>query len=182
MVGKGYSDEQKKGSGQSPIPDQLRPKSQLQCQSQSQLQSQSQSQSPGETTPEALIRVRVSQADAHYGGGLVAGAKIMEYFGDVATELCIRHDGDEGLFASYDRVEFKRPVYAGDFLEIHGRITQVGRRSRKVELEAYKIIRARYDISPSKAEVLSEPILVAWATGTVVVPEDALKFETEPHK
>ena len=27
-------------------------------------------------------------------------------FGDVATELLIIHDGDEGLFAAYDKVEF----------------------------------------------------------------------------
>lgn len=131
------------------------------------------SNSAGET--QALIRVRVSEADAHYGGGLVAGAKILEYFGDVATELCIRHDGDEGLFASYDRIEFKKPVYAGDYLEVRGRITHVGRRSRKVELEAFKVIEARYDLGSSKARVLDEPVLVARASGTVVVPEDAIK-------
>lgn len=121
--------------------------------------------------PEAFLRVRVSYADAHYGGGLVAGAKIMEYFGDVATELCIKHDGDEGLFASYDMVEFKKPVFAGDFLEIRGRITKVGNRSRKVELEAYKVIQSEYDKGPSKASVLPEPVLVARAAGTVVVPK-----------
>ncbi|MGB4433357.1 MAG: hotdog fold domain-containing protein [Bacillota bacterium] len=121
---------------------------------------------------EALLRVRVSQADAHYGGGLVAGAKIMEYFGDVATELCIRHDGDEGLFAAYDNVEFKAPVFAGDFLEIRGKIVEVGRRSRKIELEAYKVIEPEYEKGPSKARVLEEPVLVARARGTVVIPKE----------
>lgn len=120
---------------------------------------------------QSLIRVRMSLADAHYGGNLVAGAKIMELFGDAATELCIRYDGDEGLLASYDIVEFKKPVFAGDFLEIRGRITQVGRRSRKVELEAYKVIEARPEEGPSVARVLDEPVLVARATGTVVVPK-----------
>lgn len=124
-----------------------------------------------DTSISSLIRVRVSLADAHYGGNLVAGAKIMELLGDAATELCIRHDGDEGLFASYDRVEFKKPVFAGDFLEIRGRITQVGRRSRKVELEAYKVIEAHPEEGPSVARVLDEPLLVARATGTVVVPK-----------
>lgn len=95
----------------------------------------------------------------------------MELFGDAATELCIRHDGDEGLFASYDTVEFKKPVFAGDFLEIRGRITEVGRRSRKVELEAYKMIEAHPEEGPSVARVLDEPVLVARATGTVVVPK-----------
>ncbi|HHT85304.1 MAG TPA: 3-aminobutyryl-CoA ammonia lyase [Firmicutes bacterium] len=121
---------------------------------------------------EALLRIRVSQADAHYGGGLVAGAKIMEYFGDVATELCIRSDGDEGLFAAYESVEFKAPVYAGDFLEVRGRIVSKGRRSRKVEMEAYKVIVPEYDKGPSKARVLDEPIPVATAKGTVVIPKE----------
>ncbi|MBP8613922.1 MAG: 3-aminobutyryl-CoA ammonia lyase [Firmicutes bacterium] len=121
---------------------------------------------------EGLLRIRVSEADAHYGGGLVAGAKIMEYFGDVATELCIKHDGDEGLFAGYDSVEFKAPVFAGDFLEVKGKIVEVGRRSRKIELEAYKVIEPEYDKGPSKARVLEEPILVARAKGTVVIPKE----------
>lgn len=129
-------------------------------------------QGPAGTKPvEALLRVRVSLADAHYGGGLVAGAKIMEYFGDAATELCIRHDGDEGLFAAYESVEFRAPVYAGDFLEVKGRIVHVGRRSRKIELEAYKVIEPEYDKGPSKARVLDEPVLVARARGTVVIPQ-----------
>ena len=121
---------------------------------------------------EGLLRIRVSEADAHYGGALVAGAKIMEYFGDVATELCIKHDGDEGLFAGYDSVEFKAPVFAGDFLEVKGKIVEVGRRSRKIELEAYKVIEPQYDKGPSKARVLDEPILVARARGTVVIPKE----------
>ncbi len=121
---------------------------------------------------EGLLRIRVSEADAHYGGGLVAGAKIMEYFGDVATELCIKHDGDEGLFAGYDSVEFKAPVFAGNFLEVKGKIVEVGRRSRKIELEAYKVIEPQYDKGPSKARVLDEPILVARARGTVVIPKE----------
>jgi 3-aminobutyryl-CoA ammonia-lyase len=121
--------------------------------------------------PTAFIRLRVSQQDVHYGGGIVAGAKMMEYFGDVATELCIRYDGDEGLMAAYDLVEFKRPVHAGDFLEVRGRITDVGRRSRKVEMEAYKVIEGDWQHGTSAAAVLPEPVLVARATGTVVAPK-----------
>lgn len=116
-------------------------------------------------------RARMSLSDAHYGGNLVAGAKIMELFGDVATELCIRHDGDEGLLAAYDLVEFKKPVFAGDFLEVKGRITRVGNRSRTIELEAWKVIEARPDLGASKAQVLQEPVLVARARCTVVVPK-----------
>src|SRR5665809_132 len=83
----------------------------------------------------ALLRLRLSQADAHYGGNLVAGAKLMELFGDVATELCIRSDGDEGLFAGYSSVEFVAPAYAGDFIEVRGTITRVGKTSRQMDFE-----------------------------------------------
>ena len=79
---------------------------------------------------EALIRVRMSAHDAHYDGDLVDGARILSLFGDVATELLIRHDGDEGLFVAYDLVEFKAPVHAGDYIEARGSITAVGNRSR----------------------------------------------------
>lgn len=121
--------------------------------------------------PTSLIRLRISQQDVHYGGGVVAGAKMMEFFGDVATELSIIYDGDEGLMAAYDLVEFKQPVHAGDFLEIRGRITEVGRRSRKVEMEAYKVIEGDWEHGSSVAKVLPEPVLVARARGTVVAPK-----------
>lgn len=120
----------------------------------------------------AIIRVRMSLHDAHYGGGLVDGAKILQLFGDVATELLIRHDGDEGLFRAYDNIEFLAPVYAGDYIEAVGEIVEVGRTSRKMVFEARKVITARPDISDSAAEVLEEPIVVCRASGTCVVPLD----------
>src|SRR5580700_5256040 len=83
----------------------------------------------------ASLRVRLSQADAHYGGNLVSGSKMLEFFGDVATELLIRQDGDEGLFRAYDNVEFLAPVHAGDYLEIEGEITKVGTTSRAMRFE-----------------------------------------------
>jgi 3-aminobutyryl-CoA ammonia-lyase len=116
-----------------------------------------------------MIRVRMSAHDAHYGGNLVDGAKMLQLFGDVATELTIRLDGDEGLFRAYDSIEFLAPVYAGDFIEAHGRITQVGRTSRKLEFQAWKVIRPRLDVSDSAADVLAEPILVCKASGTGVI-------------
>ena len=120
----------------------------------------------------SLIRLRLSQADAHYGGNLVSGAHLLEYFGDVATELLIRHDGDEGLFRAYDNVEFLAPVYAGDYLEIEGEITKVGNTSRTMSFEARKVIQPRTDINDSAAEVLENPITVLNATGTCGVPKD----------
>ena len=119
----------------------------------------------------AMIRLRMSLHDAHYGGNLVDGARILALFGDVATELLIRHDGDEGLFAAYDMVEFKAPTFAGDYIEVHGEITKVGNTSRKMTFEAYKVIRALNDpADPSAAELLAEPMLVCRASGTCVVP------------
>ncbi len=119
---------------------------------------------------QSKIRLRMSAMDAHYGGNLVDGAKMLELFGDVATELLIIQDGDEGLFVAYDNVEFLAPVYAGDFIEAVGEITKVGNSSRKMIFEARKIIMARTDISDSSADVLQEPIVVCRAQGTCVVP------------
>ncbi|WP_456399531.1 3-aminobutyryl-CoA ammonia lyase [Mesoaciditoga sp.] len=118
-----------------------------------------------------ILRVRISEADVHYAGGLVDGAKIMQFFGDVATELLIRNDGDEGLFRAYDLVEFLNPVHAGDYIEVYGKIVGVGRTSRKMVLEAFKVI-APIENGSSACEVLREPILVAKASGTCVVPLD----------
>jgi len=115
----------------------------------------------------------LSLEDAHYGGGLVAGSRVMGLFGDVATELLIRHDGDEGLFVAYDLVEFKAPVYAGDYIEVYGTIDSVGNTSRKMSFEAYKVIESRARFGDhSAADVLQEPILVARASGTCVVPKE----------
>jgi len=119
----------------------------------------------------SLIRLRMSSADAHYGGNLVDGAKMLQLFGDVATELLIAHDGDEGLFCAYDNVEFLAPVYAGDYIEATGEITQVGNSSRKMVFEARKVIVPRPDISASAADVLAEPVVVCRASGTCVVPK-----------
>lgn len=118
--------------------------------------------------PTAMIRVRMSSHDAHYGGNLVDGAKMLQLFGDVGTELVIRLDGDEGLFRAYDSIEFLAPVYTGDYIEAHGRIIRVGRTSRALEFEAWKVIHPRPDISDSAAELLRDPILVCKARGTGV--------------
>jgi len=116
-----------------------------------------------------MIRIRVSAHQAHYGGNLVDGAFILQLFGDVATELLIKNDGDEGLFRSYDSIDFLAPVYAGDYLEVTGWITKFGNTSRKMSFEAYKVIQSLPKVNASAAEVLTEPVLVAKATGTCIV-------------
>ncbi len=120
----------------------------------------------------SMIRMRMSMHDAHYGGNLVDGAKMLNLFGDVATELLIMNDGDEGLFAGYESVEFLAPVYAGDYIEAVGEITKVGNSSRKMVFEARKVIIPRPDINESACDVLQEPIVVCRAVGTCVVPKD----------
>jgi 3-aminobutyryl-CoA ammonia-lyase len=112
----------------------------------------------------------VPYSHAHYGGDLVDGAYVLGLFGDVATELCIRSDGDEGLFAGYDEVRFEAPVRAGDVLEASGTITTVGRRSRRIAFEARVVCRAEPDRSASAARALAPPIVAVRAGGTVVVP------------
>jgi len=117
-----------------------------------------------------VIRLRMGAEDAHYGGQLVDGAKMLHLFGDVATELLIRKDGDEGLFRACEAVEFLAPVKAGDYIEARGKIIKEGKTSRTMEFEAYKVIESRPDINASAAEVLKEPILVCKARGTCVTP------------
>jgi 3-aminobutyryl-CoA ammonia-lyase len=112
----------------------------------------------------------VPYSHAHYGGDLVDGAYALGLFGDVATELCIRTDGDEGLFASYSDVQFLGPVKAGDVLEVEARVTRVGTRSRALVFEARVVCRAQPERSPSAAQVLDPPLVVVTANGTVVVP------------
>ncbi len=120
----------------------------------------------------SLIRLRMSAHDAHYGGNLVDGARMLGLFGDVATELLIRNDGDEGLFVAYDNVEFLAPVFAGDYIEAEGEIVSTGASSRKMVFEARKVIIPRTDINESACDVLEEPIVVCRASGTCVVPKD----------
>ncbi len=117
----------------------------------------------------STIRLRLRASDAHYGGNLVNGAFMLSLFGDIATELAILCDGDEGLLVGYESIEFLAPLYAGDFVEATGRITNVGRTSRRLEFEAYKVITPRRDISDSAADVLETPLLIGRAIGTTVV-------------
>ncbi|MCE5234782.1 MAG: hotdog fold domain-containing protein [Clostridiaceae bacterium] len=120
----------------------------------------------------STIRLRMSAHDAHYGGNLVDGARMLALFGDVATELLILNDGDEGLFKAYDMVEFLAPVYAGDYIEATGEIVAVGNTSRKMTFEAKKVIAPRPDVSESACDVLEVPVVVCRASGTCVVPKD----------
>lgn len=120
----------------------------------------------------STIRLRMSQADAHYGGDLVDGARMLQLFGDIATELLIQNDGDEGLFLRYDEVEFLAPVYAGEYIEATGKIVEQGSSSRKMEFVAKKVIVPRRDISASACDVLEEPVIVTRAKGICVVKKE----------
>ena len=116
----------------------------------------------------------VPYSHAHYAGNLVDGAYSLGLFGDVATEVCIRTDGDEGLFASYADVQFRSPVRAGDVVEATATLTRVGRRSREIDFELRVVARGETSgSSASAASMLEEPIVATTATGTVVVPPPA---------
>ncbi len=112
----------------------------------------------------------VPYSHAHYAGNLVDGAYVLAMFGDVATELLIRTDGDEGLFASYSDVQFVAAVQGGDVLEASATVVRVGRRSRELSFEARVVCRALPGTTASAAAVLAEPLVCTRATGTVVVP------------
>ena len=120
------------------------------------------------------VRLRMSAHDAHYAGELVDGARVLALFGDVATELLIRHDGDEGLFRAYESIEFLAPVFAGDYLEVTGELLEVGRTSRKMRFECRKLVGnvRKPGVAPSAAEVYAPPIVTTRAIGTCVVPLD----------
>jgi 3-aminobutyryl-CoA ammonia-lyase len=131
-----------------------------------------------EQFPEVKLRIRISASDVHYGGDLVDGAHIMQLFGDVATELTIRYDGDEGLLRAYEKVEFLEPVHGGDFLEIVGKIIRVGKSSREILFEAFKIISSsKQSNQDSACDVLNPPILVAKASGTAVVTREKQRIQ-----
>jgi 3-aminobutyryl-CoA ammonia-lyase len=121
---------------------------------------------------EVSLRIRMAPSDARYAGGLIDGAAITGLFGDLATELAIRHDGDEGLFRAYEEIEFLAPVGVGDYIEARARLLDAGNTSRRIEFEAYKQITPAPEAGPTAAAVLDEPVLVARAVGTVVVPAD----------
>ena len=109
-------------------------------------------------------------ANSHYAGNLVDGAYALGLFGDAATELCIRTDGDEGLFAGYEEIRFVAPIYAGDVVEVTASVTRVGTRSRRVEFSCAVHCRRQPEVSESASQVLEPPVVAVVATGTVVVP------------
>jgi 3-aminobutyryl-CoA ammonia-lyase len=116
-----------------------------------------------------VLHLRVGAEQAHYGGGLVDGAFVLKLFGDAATELLIRHDGDEGLFRAYSSVEFLAPIRGGDYLEVEAEITRVGKTAREMRFEARKVIAPG---EGSSARLIEPPEVVARAAGTCVVPLD----------
>ena len=115
----------------------------------------------------------VPYSHAHYAGNLVDGAYSLAAFGDVATEMCIRTDGDEGLFASYSDVQFLAPVRAGDVIEIEAQLERVGSRSREMSFAVRVVARGNPERGESAADVFPEPVVATTARGVVVVPPTA---------
>jgi 3-aminobutyryl-CoA ammonia-lyase len=78
----------------------------------------------------------MSQEDVHYAGGLVAGARIVGLFGDAGTALLLANDGVEGLLACYEEIQFRRPVRAGDTVEVSATLESSGSTSRRIRFAA----------------------------------------------
>ena len=126
---------------------------------------------------EVMLRVRATEKDVHYAGGLVNGAWVLGLFGDLGTALLIRYDGDEGMSRAYSNVDLLAPIHAGNYIEAVGKIVKVGNTSRTIELEARNVISsANIADQPSAAEVLDKPVLVAKATLTCVVPKHLQRY------
>ena len=129
--------------------------------------------SPGSRAEVGLVvthRRYVPYSHAHYAGNLVDGAYSLAAFGDVATEMCIRTDGDEGLFASYSDVQFRAPVRAGDVIEISAALVRVGSTSRAVAFAGGVVGLGGPGRGGSAAGVLGPPVVATTARGVVVVP------------
>ena len=127
---------------------------------------------------EVMLRVMVSEKDVHYAGGLVNGAWVLSLFGDIATEIAIRCDGDEGLLRTYTSIDLLAPIHAGDFIEVVGKLAKVGNTSRAIELEARKYISsANIPEQPSAADALDEPVIVAKAALVTVVPKNLQRYK-----
>ncbi|GGD25451.1 hotdog domain-containing protein [Nocardioides daphniae] len=129
----------------------------------------------GDVGPQPGLEVRhrryIPYAHAHYAGHLVDGAYSLGLFGDVATEMCIRTDGDEGLFASYEDVQFLAPVRAGDVVDVRCVLESAGRRSRRLSFTVTVVARgAPTPERPGAARLLDDPVVATTAVGTVVVP------------
>lgn len=126
---------------------------------------------------EVMLRIRATEKDVHYAGGLVNGAWVLGLFGDLGTELMIRYDGDESMSRAYASVDLLAPIHAGNYIEAVGKIVNVGNTSRTIELEARNVISsANIPEQPSAAEVLDEPVLVAKATLTCIVQKHLQRY------
>ena len=129
-----------------------------------------------------MLRVRMSAKDVHYAGDLVNGARMLDFFGDLATELAIRMDGDEALYRTYEHIDFLAPVYAGGLMEYYGWLEKVGNTSHRMCFEAYKVIELARDsaLEESAANVLNPPVLVGRAEGICVTPRKAQRGAQDP--
>lgn len=134
----------------------------------------------------ATLRSMMRESDGHYVGGLVNGARILHFFGDVATELMVRVDGDISLFCGYEEISFTAPVYVGDFMEYSAWIEKVGNTSYTLKFEAYKVATmcdragACEGLESTAATCCIPPVLCGTATGTLVIPKNCQRGEQDP--
>lgn len=115
------------------------------------------------------IIVRMSSRDAHYGGGIVAGARILELFGDAATGLTAVADANEGLLQSWENVEFVQPVHPGDFIQVEAKVVKKTRMRRFIDVAAFRLVRG-LSSADALVEKVEPPERIASAKGVMVIP------------
>lgn len=121
-----------------------------------------------------ILRLRIPPEEAHYGGDLVSGAKLMELFGDAMTLLAISNCSDEGLLKSWENVEFEEQVFPGDYIRIAAKKVSTSVLQEEYELFAYREVESR-DSDTADCVLLEPPQLVAQAQGTFVLPYKKVK-------
>src|ERR1700761_937465 len=124
------------------------------------------------TKPDATLRVRLGLKDTHYRGGLIPAATVMRLFADCSTEIGILDTGRPGLLAAYENTEFLLPLRTGDYVEFRAAVISRGRRSRRIALEAWRLLRAPAEAAATRDYTTCKPPeLVARGTMISVSPK-----------
>ena len=126
---------------------------------------------------EDFMRVRIAPWFAEQEG-LVAGNTTLNVISELMSFVHYGFDGCNAILAAYDKIEFLKPVYPGDIIHAVGRIVRVGKRSRTIECEAFRIAegppRLGLGSIPSSARRWFDPEVVARSRATTVIAPEAL--------
>ncbi len=109
---------------------------------------------------ETKMRLRMSDKDVFYAGGIVNGSRSITLMGDVAARVMIMHDGNEGRCIGFDNIRLHKSIFAGDYLELIGRIVGIEGNKRKIQCRTFKVAyNPNIKGDASAINVLEKPIL-----------------------